>query len=355
VTHDGVNPELAITSPVQDLTVHVPGIALSGTVHDLTTVEMVASCPTASVGTVVYPTMTSWTVDVTNLSQGVNAVTVSAADQAGNETTVVRNVVYDTTPPAVTVNAVASPTDQRSQTISGGREEYATVSVACPTAAVGAVIYPTDDTWEVGLTDLSEGDNLVTVTAVDASGNTSQAVTTTIVVDTAALRITNAWPRNKSIIASANVGYTLSEAAQSGKATFTRTGGAEDILSPHVRDLSGEELDAGIHTVDTGFTLIDGAFYTVSFEATDLAGNTATVSNAMVFHDGNYGVGPVGNVDNEDGLNIVNDADVARLKAAMGSRPGDPDWDPASDLDRNNVIDQKDLMILMQRYGASHP
>jgi hypothetical protein len=52
-----------------------------------------------------------------------------------------------------------------------------------------------------------------------------------------------------------------------------------------------------------------------------------------------------------DGTTTVNDNDVKKLESVMGARPGDPNWNPACDLDRNNSIDQKDWMILMQHYG----
>jgi hypothetical protein len=60
-------------------------------------------------------------------------------------------------------------------------------------------------------------------------------------------------------------------------------------------------------------------------------------------------------VGSVDGDGVVDDRDVQILKSSMGGRPGDPNWNPACDLDRNNVIDQKDMMILLQHFGASHP
>ena len=39
----------------------------------------------------------------------------------------------------------------------------------------------------------------------------------------------------------------------------------------------------------------------------------------------------------------------------MGSRPGDPNWNPACDLNHDNVIDQKDMLLLEMHYGQSTP
>jgi uncharacterized protein (DUF779 family) len=187
----------------------------------------------------------------------------------------------------------------------------------------------------------------------DQTGNAANEVSSTNVgYDSQAVTIMNTSPGRKAIITTATAGYTLSEQAQTGKITFTRSAGAADSGSPHSYTLTGPELEAVSHTITTGFSLVNGAFYTVSFEAVDSAGNPATtVSNALVFFDGNYGVGPVGNVANEDGLNVVNDADVAKLTALIGARAGDANWDPSCDLNRDNVIDRKDLLILKQHYG----
>lgn len=111
------------------------------------------------------------------------------------------------------------------------------------------------------------------------------------------------------------------------------------------------------HTVITGFTLVDGAFYTVTFEATDLIGNPATtVSNAMVFYDSNYGIGPTGNVDNTSySIKRIDGYDLIKLSLAFGSQPGVPNWNPVCDLDKTgtsaNKIDAYDLMMLGIHFG----
>lgn len=121
----------------------------------------------------------------------------------------------------------------------------------------------------------------------DKAGNpTANISKTNVTYDYTAVAITNTSPTANSIITSTDIGYTLSEAAASGKITFTRTDGKSDPNSPHIYTLVGEELYAGAHTVTTGLPLVDGTFYTVSFDATDYAGNpSTTISNAMVYYD----------------------------------------------------------------------
>ncbi len=184
VTNDQINPSLAVTVPNQDRATYQATITLSGTINALTNVSLLATCPTASVGIVSASTAT-WSVDISNLQPGVNSISIKATDQAGNSASVIRNIVYTATP--VTINAVSSPTTTNSQTISGMREENATVVVLCPTAIVAVVTYPSATTWQTDLTLMSDGTNTVTVTATDMLGNASTPVTAVIVLNTGSL------------------------------------------------------------------------------------------------------------------------------------------------------------------------
>ncbi len=83
------------------------------------------------------------------------------------------------TQPVFTINPVTSPTNQDSQALSGTREAMAAITAACNTATVGTVSYPTETTWNIALTNLTEGANAITLTARDAAGNTT--VTATII------------------------------------------------------------------------------------------------------------------------------------------------------------------------------
>ena len=93
-------------------------------------------------------------------------------------------------------------------------------------------------------------------------------------------------PSSSSTITTANVGYTLSEALDSGTVTFTRTGGSADSSSPHEVVLTGTELDSGVRSsaaLTNAPSLVSGAIYTISFNGKDAAGNSAsTVSSTSV-------------------------------------------------------------------------
>ena len=54
---------------------------------------------------------------------------------------------------------------------------------------------------------------------------------------------------------------------------------------------------------------------------------------------------------NHDG--VVNLTDILLILKAMGSRPGDPRWNPNCDLNHNNKIDIGDLLIALKNYGKT--
>lgn len=90
VIYDITPPALAI-NPVVSPT-NQPGQALSGTMEEGAIVSI--SCATATIGVVTYPTTTTWSVNITNLTAGTNVITVKACDQEGNASTASVNIVY---------------------------------------------------------------------------------------------------------------------------------------------------------------------------------------------------------------------------------------------------------------------
>ncbi|MCH8068229.1 MAG: hypothetical protein IID16_02995 [Candidatus Marinimicrobia bacterium] len=120
----------------------------------------------------------------------------------------------------------------------------------------------------------------------DAAGNPVASVTnTSFTYDTTVPTISSTAPATGSTVNTTQVSYTLSETVASGTITWTRTGAA-DGGSPYVQALSDTELNSWAHTnitLTNNPTLVDGTIYTVTFDATDAAGNAATtISNTNV-------------------------------------------------------------------------
>ncbi len=137
--------------------------------------------------------------------------------------------------------------------------------------------------------------------ATDAAGNPAASVmNTNITFDTTPPVFSAVSPASNTLISSITtasaVSYTLSEAIASGSITMTWSNGAADGGSPHICTLKGTALLGGIHSnLDLSDTtnactaaqsLIGGAVYTFTFDATDIAGNIATaVTNSNVTFD----------------------------------------------------------------------
>ena len=102
--------------------------------------------------------------------------------------------------------------------------------------------------------------------------------TSAIVIDTTAPVISSTSPSNSSTVLNKNIGYTLSEQCASGTVVFTRTGGTADSGSPHTANLVSTELTSGVRIPAVLFnnpSLVSGSTYSIAYNVTDLAGNTA--------------------------------------------------------------------------------
>ena len=93
VTSDTVAPAVAITNPNQDVTINQNSITINGAVSDTLTIATVS----ISINNQTYtPTVTNgtFTQKLTIPSEGIFAITVKATDEAGNSSSVTRNVIY---------------------------------------------------------------------------------------------------------------------------------------------------------------------------------------------------------------------------------------------------------------------
>ncbi len=79
----------------------------------------------------------------------------------------------------VAIDPVPAPTSSSSQPLTGTMTSGATVTLTVDTGATpGVVTYPTATTWACTISGLVAGENVVTVTASDGSGNTASATAT---------------------------------------------------------------------------------------------------------------------------------------------------------------------------------
>jgi hypothetical protein len=57
-----------------------------------------------------------------------------------------------------------------------------------------------------------------------------------------------------------------------------------------------------------------------------------------------------GDINGDDAANVF---DLGSLGGAYGSTPESPNWNEAADLNKDNIVDVNDLIILYQNYGKA--
>lgn len=167
ITLVDTKPVLAVATPVQDIAVNVPNVNVSGTVSAIvaTTVEYsVNGLPIA-----VPVTNGKYSFDVAFAAQGNYPVTITARDLAGNSSTIVRNVIFDNTPPQLSLNQVSGYIPKN---LSGSVEAGSSVVVKDGSLQIGTVQI-ISGLWTADLTGVNYIPENLLVVATDAAGNSS--------------------------------------------------------------------------------------------------------------------------------------------------------------------------------------
>jgi nitrogen fixation protein FixH len=165
VTIDLTAPVITITEPFDGENLGSDIVTVSGSIDD-SAIESVDIN-----GTLISVTNGSFTGPVT-LSDGAQTITVTASDEAGNEGSSSIDVTIDTAAPVVTI---VSPVEgdsfgTRSVVVSGALDDSEITEVDIN----GQIVAVTDGNFSMTLI-LDEGENTITVTAVDSAGNDGYA------------------------------------------------------------------------------------------------------------------------------------------------------------------------------------
>ncbi|MHB8092226.1 MAG: hypothetical protein ACYDH8_11630, partial [Syntrophales bacterium] len=110
--------------------------------------------------------------------EGTYTIRFTATDAAGNSAFSDMTLVWDTTPPELTLNPVITPTGLNQQTITGTVANAVGVTVATDTAATDGEATISGNTWNFTIGGLVEGINGVIVTARDIAGNDATGAAT---------------------------------------------------------------------------------------------------------------------------------------------------------------------------------
>jgi RHS repeat-associated protein len=267
VTIDRTAPQLQVVSPVQGAVVGAQPVVVQGTVQDATPVTVTVDGIAASV------TGVSWQASFEGLPEGAHTFAVVATDQAGNRTTLDRDVVVDLGPPVVSITAPAdgSLTREAGVTVTGTVTEPTIPTVAVN--GVTALVQPAaSGAWSFTATGvpLAEGDNTLRAVATDVGGRTGEAsvlVTRDSTPPVVALATPESISRNRPGQATASV----TDAVGVGQVTVSVNGQVAGTFTspPYQVPLT---VPPGVNPTDT---------LTVVAQATDLAGNVGQASRGV--------------------------------------------------------------------------
>ncbi|MCJ2013601.1 Ig-like domain-containing protein [Methylobacterium sp. J-076] len=254
-----------------------PGLTTNDTTPTLTGTAEAGATVTVfngatAIGTAVAGTDGTFTFTPTGaLAQGVNLLTATATDVAGNTSAASAgvNLTVDThAPPMPSLDTVGGPIKTTMPTLTGTAEAGATVTIFDGTTAIGTTVAGTDGTFSfTPTTALGEGANTLTVTATDAAGNVSAASTgVNLTIDTLAPNVPTLAVQNGPI----------------NTTTPTLTGTAEAGTTVTVYD-NGAAIGTAVVGINGTFTLtpttglMEGA-NSLTATATDTAGNVSAAS-----------------------------------------------------------------------------
>jgi hypothetical protein len=261
-TVDKIPPALTV-DPAPTVTAAAT-LLLGGTVETGATLA-VTTDTAATAGTPLVTGGGVWTVTVAALVAGVNNITITATDNAGNTAT--RNLAVTYSPGAVnlTIDKVATPTNSTTQTISGTMDAGATIAITLSTAATaGAITYPTATTWRSVISGLVPGENLITVTATKAGSGSA--------INKAAITLTTTPP---SLFVS-----MLADGSTTSVRLLTVSGHTDATITTVT--VNGQTVQCVNGLFSKGIILAGGV-NTITVQATDAAGNSTQETRNITY------------------------------------------------------------------------
>ena len=170
ITLDQTAPNLAVSTPADNIKTAVSSILVSGTVDETSTVNV-----TDNAGTPQSAAMTGNTFSTAiSLVSGLNTVSITATDLAGNVSTVKRTILFDDTKPtlAVTDPAQDGSTTQSTMVIKGTVADTITnpsITITVDGSSYSPVVI--NGAFSQQVTFASEKTYQINVTATDEVGN----------------------------------------------------------------------------------------------------------------------------------------------------------------------------------------
>lgn len=322
-----INPFNPVTNQTNQL--------ISGTMEAGATVQVQVNAGLAFAADVINST--TWSATLTGLVVGDNTITVTSTGLDSVVTTITATITIDATPPALTINAVTTPTDETVPSFIFGTVEAGIIPVVTvDTAATVSPVAVNGTVWGALISGLAVGANVVTVTATDLAGNVS-TLTATITFDTAPPALTI----NAVTSPTALTVQTISGTVEAGIIPVVTVVTAATV-GPVTVD--GTIWSATISGLTAGANVI-------TVTASDPAGNVATITAGITVSsaDGNIDGGALGLSDALTALRLavglgtptagnLASGDVAPLVSGV----------PAPD----GVIDVGDALVILRKVAG---
>ena len=249
-TLDDTAPTIVLTSPAAKLT-NQPVIAVTGyTEPDITFVRVNGNVVTTIGGVF---------ASIVNLAEGPNIIQIEATDPVGNTAILLKDITLDTQSPPLVVSSPTQGTyiNRRTVTVTGVTEAGASVVVAGVIAAVDGL-----GRFSVMIA-ANEGAFSIDVTAKDPAGN-ARTQTIGVTIDTIAPYLTVSSPAE----------------AYTNNPSLTVAGKTEPAVILTVNGAAVPVAGDGSFVTILNFGG-DGA-KAISVNATDMAGNMATVTKTVI-------------------------------------------------------------------------
>jgi uncharacterized protein YfaP (DUF2135 family) len=261
-------PDLALSVNTLPSLLGSPSTTVSGEVANAVGDVTITVTSPAETKTLTLSENGPFSTDVA-LNEGENTVTVTATDADGRTASKTVSTVVDTTAPAVSLNAPAT-SDSTDVVVSGSVTDASAIDTVELSVNGNAQAVSLDANGDFTTTvSLNEGENTLTLTAVDAAGNDAQTnSTTTVELDVDAPVVTVDSPTETST-SEVSVSGTVTD--DSVVQSVDLTVGGETTTVPVASDGS----------YDASFTLADGQ-YTITATATDEFDNTGSASTSVL-------------------------------------------------------------------------
>jgi bacillopeptidase F len=256
VIADRIAPALVVSAPLDSTITNLKSISVSGTVKDSTTVSVTIN------GNIVHAVNGSFTSMVV-LVEGMNKITVVAADAAGNTSSIVRSVRLYTQPP---VCVIQSPNDSLiTKTSSIAVSGTVSDSTAVALTINGSSVPVSNGSFNTTV-NLAEGTNKIAIVVTDAAGNKT-TISRTVIVDRIAPTLVILSPLDSTSV-------NLSSIIISGT--------VKDSTAVSVT-ISGKIVPVFNGSFNTTLALNEGT-NKITIAATDAAGNQTTATRIVILN-----------------------------------------------------------------------